>query len=98
MGIEGDYNGMIMDLLGPSLSDVFKYCKNRFTIKTTAMLADSMIDRLQSLHSKNFIHRDVKPENFMIGRLKHQSTVYAIDLGMAKRYIDPKTGNHIINK
>jgi hypothetical protein len=46
MGIEGDYNAMIMDLLGPSIADLLKYCKNRFTIKTTAMLADAMIDRL----------------------------------------------------
>ena len=46
MGPEGDYNGMIMDLLGPSIGDLFKYCNKRFTIKTTAMLADLMIERL----------------------------------------------------
>lgn len=54
-----------------------------------------MIDRVQSLHSRGYIHRDLKPENFLIGNAKKSKTLYLIDFGLAKRYINPKTGEHI---
>ena len=53
------------------------------------------IQRIEYIHSKNFIHRDIKPDNFLIGIGKKQHIVYAIDFGLAKRYRDPKTGEHI---
>jgi len=53
------------------------------------------LQRLEFFHSKQFIHRDIKPENFLMGMGSKSDTVYIIDYGLAKRYIDPKTGHHI---
>jgi serine/threonine protein kinase len=49
-GCEGDFNIMIMEILGPSLEELFNYCGNRFTVKTTALIADSILERIEFLH------------------------------------------------
>lgn len=86
---------MVMDLLGPSLEDLFTFCKRKFSLKTVCMIADQMIQRIEFLHNNHFIHRDLKPDNFLVGIQKKQHLVYLIDFGLAKRYRDPKTGEHI---
>ena len=94
-GFEGDYNVMVMDLLGPSLEDLFNYCSRKFSVKTVLMLADQMISRVEYVHLKNFIHRDIKPDNFLMGLHKKGNQVNLIDFGLAKKYRDPKTHQHI---
>lgn len=94
-GVEGDYNVMVIDLLGPSLEDLFNFCGRKFSIKTVLMLADQMISRVEYFHSKNFLHRDIKPDNFLMGTGKKGHHVYIIDYGLAKKYRDPKTHQHI---
>eukprot|EP01006_Ploeotia_vitrea_P016995 TRINITY_DN47960_c0_g1_i1.p2 TRINITY_DN47960_c0_g1~~TRINITY_DN47960_c0_g1_i1.p2 ORF type:complete len:313 (-),score=20.31 TRINITY_DN47960_c0_g1_i1:1590-2528(-) len=94
-GTEGEYNAMVMDLLGPSLEDLFNFCDRKFSVKTVLMLADQMIQRMEYFHHRNFIHRDVKPDNFVMGTRKKGHHVFIIDYGLAKKYRDPKTGKHI---
>uniref|UniRef100_A0A8R1U0M5 non-specific serine/threonine protein kinase n=1 Tax=Onchocerca volvulus TaxID=6282 RepID=A0A8R1U0M5_ONCVO len=94
-GTEKDYNLLVMDLLGPSLEDLFNYCNRRFTLKTVLMLADQMIGRIQFVHIKNFIHRDIKPDNFLMGIGRYCNKLFLIDFGLAKKYRDSRTHVHI---
>lgn len=59
------------------------------------MIADQLVQRMEYIHNKNFLHRDIKPDNFLIGVGKKQHIIYAIDFGLAKRYRDPRSGEHI---
>ena len=80
-GGQGNYNILIMDLLDNSLEDLFNYCKRHFTLLTTLMVVDQMLSRVEFIHSRNFIHRGVKPDNFLMGRGTKKHLVYAIDFG-----------------
>lgn len=115
-GQEGLHNILVIDLLGPSLEDLFDHCGRRFSIKTVVMVAKQMVcdvarsslpevrepnveqlSRVQTIHEKNLIYRDIKPDNFLIGRpgTKADSVIHVVDFGMAKQYRDPKTKQHI---
>lgn len=92
---ERDYNVLIMDLLGPSLEDLFNFCGRRFTLKTVLMLADQMLLRVEYIQNKHFIHRDIKPDNFLMGIGKDCNKVFSVDFGLAKRYRENRTKAHI---
>ncbi|KAK7467250.1 Palmitoylated plasma membrane-bound casein kinase [Stygiomarasmius scandens] len=96
-GQEGLHNILVIDLLGPSLEDLFDMCGRKFSIKTVCMAARQMITRVQTIHDKNLIYRDIKPDNFLIGRpgTKGANLIHVVDFGMAKQYRDPKTKQHI---
>eukprot|EP00826_Nyctotherus_ovalis_P000647 TRINITY_DN10002_c0_g1_i3.p1 TRINITY_DN10002_c0_g1~~TRINITY_DN10002_c0_g1_i3.p1 ORF type:complete len:270 (-),score=51.38 TRINITY_DN10002_c0_g1_i3:565-1374(-) len=84
-----------MELLGPNLEQLRGYCEGKFNLRTTLMLADQMICRLETVHNSFYIHRDLKPNNFAIGRSSRINTVYLIDFGLAKQYKNELTGTHV---
>jgi serine/threonine protein kinase len=82
-GSQDDFRVMVFDLLGPNLEDLFRYCGNRFSMKTTLMLMDQLLRQVESLHATGHHHRDIKPENFLLGTGKRGNVVYMTDLGLA---------------
>ena len=66
-----------------------------YLLQTVLMLADQMIGRIEFLHNKNFIHRDIKPDNFLMGIGRHCNKLFLIDYGLAKKFRDNRTRQHI---
>lgn len=83
---------MVMDTLGASLEELFRKCNRKFSLKTVLMLADQMIQRIEYIHSRLYLHRDIKPDNFLMGLGKRSHYVYVIDFGLTKRYRDSRSG------
>lgn len=94
-GAQDNYNVMVMDLLGPSLEDLFNQCGRRFSLKTCLQIADQMLERVDTFHSRHLIHRDIKPANFVIGTGENRNIVYCVDFGLSKRFRHPKNLQHI---
>ncbi|KAK5203065.1 hypothetical protein LTR41_011187 [Exophiala xenobiotica] len=82
-GQQDDFTALVFELLGPNLEDLFRYCGNQFSLKTTLMLADQLLRRFETLHSYQYLHRDIKPENFLLGTGEQGNIVYMTDLGLA---------------
>lgn len=88
---------MIMDLLGPSLDKFFKICEKRLNLESTVNLGIQMINRIEFVHANNILHRDIKPNNFLLGKYNKSfddNTLYIVDFGLSKEYVDPETGEH----
>jgi serine/threonine protein kinase len=80
---------IIMDYLGANLDTIMNKLPNKkYTIKTSLMIMIQCLERLRNLHEKGIIHRDMKPENFVIGRKNKERTIYLIDFGLSRKYIN----------
>ena len=89
------HNLLVEELLGKSLEDIFNSYGKPFSLKTVCVLGMEMIKRIQYIHSKHYIHRDIKPDNFMIGRGENEKKIYIIDFGLAKKYYSVSKAQHI---
>jgi len=88
-GQVGDFFVMVMDILGPSLWDVWNEKNNRLSESFVASIAIEAIAILAGLHQKGYVHGDVKPENFLVGPTSEAGKsrkLYLVDLGLAMRW------------
>ena len=92
-----NYNILIETLLGESLYDLFIKNGKPCNLINTCVIAIQLLERLEWIHSKNIVYRDVKPENFLIG-IKDPNVIYVVDFGVCKKYRSSKTGKHILPK
>ncbi|KAK1809306.1 casein kinase I [Friedmanniomyces endolithicus] len=85
-GWHDDFRVMAFELLGPTLEDLLAYCGHRFSLKTTLLIVDQILVRLERLHFGGVIHRDIKPQNFLLGTGTNGSVIYVTDFGLADEY------------
>ena len=95
-GYEGHHTILATELLGKNLRTLMGFCGHRFSIKTTLMIAEQILAQIQFLHSCHIVHRDIKAENFVIGRKNHENQIYMIDFGLCKYFEDPISRSHAI--
>lgn len=93
-GTEGEYNILVMELLGPSLEDLLDAGIGKFGLQTVIMIGLQIIDRIEFVHKCGILHRDIKAENLLIGTGDTQNRVYLVDFGLAKKYLC-QDGSHI---
>ncbi|KAG6575511.1 Casein kinase 1-like protein HD16, partial [Cucurbita argyrosperma subsp. sororia] len=95
-GRQGDYYIMVMDMLGPSLWDVWNNNAHTMSVEMVACIAIEAISILEKMHSRGYIHGDVKPENFLLGPsgTPDEKKLFLVDLGLATRWRDG-SGQHV---
>ena len=91
-----NYNVLIEELLGKSLFEIFKEHNNSFSMQDICLISIQLIERLEWIHSKTFIHRDLKPQNFLMGRENKNNIIYLTEFGLCLKYCSSKTGKHIL--
>ncbi|KAL4322909.1 hypothetical protein AHAS_Ahas14G0257600 [Arachis hypogaea] len=96
-GRQGEYYVMVMDMLGPSLWDVWNSSSQAMPAEMVACIAVESLSILEKMHSRGYVHGDVKPENFLLGQpgTPQEKKLYLVDLGLATKWRDTSSGQHV---
>ena len=94
-GYSGDYNVLVMELMGESLEKLHKKLPSmQMSIRCVCNIGYQMIEIMEYIHNKHIIHRDIKPDNFVIGRNDKKKFIYLLDFGLSKKYRSSTTLKH----
>ena len=94
-GYSNKHNILVMELMGKSLEDIFeRFEEKKMSIRCVCNIGYQMIEILEYIHNKHYIHRDIKPDNFVIGRKEKRKYIYILDFGLSKKYRSSKTLAH----
>ena len=93
-GHNKEFNVLVEPLLGECLYSLFLRLRKNFTLKDICLIAIQTLERIEYIHSKGYLHGDIKPENFVLG-INDQRIIFVIDFGLSKKYRSDRTGNHI---
>lgn len=85
-GWHDDFRVMAFELLGPSLEDLFDFCGRQFSLKTTLMIVNQLLSRIEHLHARGVVYRDINPRNFLMGTGPKGNQVYVANLGLVTEY------------
>ncbi|KAK7304285.1 hypothetical protein VNO77_45153 [Canavalia gladiata] len=96
-GRQGEYYVMVMDMLGPSLWDVWNSSSQAMSAEMVACIAVESLSILEKMHSRGYVHGDVKPENFLLGQpaTPQEKKLFLVDLGLATKWRDTSSGQHV---
>ncbi|GAB4835135.1 Casein kinase 1-like protein hd16 [Ancistrocladus abbreviatus] len=96
-GKQGEYYVMVMDMLGPSLWDVWNSSGQSMSAEMVACIAVESLSILEKVHARGYVHGDVKPENFLLGQpsTPQEKKLFLVDLGLATKWRDSANGQHV---
>ncbi|KAF7807181.1 casein kinase 1-like protein HD16 [Senna tora] len=96
-GRQGEYYIMVMDMLGPSLWDVWNSSSQSMSAEMVACIAVESLSILEKMHLRGYVHGDVKPENFLLGQpaTPQEKKLFLVDLGLATKWRDTSSGQHV---
>ncbi|KAL3351072.1 hypothetical protein AABB24_019595 [Solanum stoloniferum] len=97
-GRVGDYYVMVMDMLGPSLWDVWNSSGQAMSAEMVACIAVESLSILSIMHAQGYVHGDVKPENFLLGQpsTPQEKKLFLVDLGLATKWRENVKGPHVV--
>ena len=94
-GYTGDYNVLIMELMGKSLEDLFESMPTKkMSVRCVCNIGYQMIEIIEYVHNKHIVHRDIKPDNFVMGKGNKSKFLFLLDFGLAKKYRSSTTLKH----